>query len=208
MDTIIQDLTHHILALSPLAVYLILFFSAFLQMTVPPYPGDTILLLSGCFSSMGLKAIPAFTFGSYAAGTLFASYMIFILGYRYGNGLLKYRIVRKYFSRRNQRKIKKLILKYGVSIFFICKFVPGLNAVTILFGGIFKYNPLGAIISITTSSIIQNLIFFIIGRNIGYNVDKINRFLTNYSRTVWLIALVCGCIYLIFKLRGRKKKIG
>lgn len=201
MELVIQSFMNHVLSLSDIAIYTILFIAAFLQMVIPPFPGETLLLVSGCLTVMGLHAHPLVTLFAYVTGTLFGSYVVFGLGYKYGNNLLKYKIVSKIFPRKNQRKIKRLILKYGVTIFFVCKFIPGFNVITILFGGIFKYSPIVAMVSITISSIIQNTLFFIIGRNIGYNIDEINAFLSNYNKVVWVI-LICGLIvYLVYKIR-------
>jgi membrane protein DedA with SNARE-associated domain len=206
MNDIIQAALIEITHVSPWVVYTVLFASAVLQMILPPYPGDTILLLGGCLSSLGLKGGETPIFASYVLGTIISSYALYLLGLKNGEAVLNYKLVDKYFHKERQNKVKELIWKYGIFIFFLCKFIPGLNSITIVFGGIFKYNPLATLIVVGISSLVHNFIFFVIGKGIGYNLDKINTFLATYNTVA--IGLIIGCViaFAVYKLRKYHKK--
>lgn len=206
MNDIIESILRNLSQISPWIIYLSLFVSAVLQIFVPPYPGDTILLVGGCLVSLGAKAGNLSIFLSYAIGTILSSYALYLLGHRYGEGVLNFKFVKKYFSEKLQEKVKKLMWKYSVFVFFMCKFIPGISSVTILFGGMFRYKPLPIFILVGLSSLIHNFIFFIIGKSIGYNLDKINEFLSTYNFIAVGIFVFLAAVTTIFLYRkGRKK---
>jgi len=96
--------------------------------------------------------------------------------------------------------------KYSIFVFFMCKFIPGISSITIVFGGIFRYKPLPIFILVGLSSIIHNFIFFLVGKSIGYNLDKINKFLSTYNGIAIGIFAVVVAIEAVFLYRKKCKK--
>ncbi|WP_139902315.1 DedA family protein [Clostridium thermarum] len=205
MNDIIQAALKEITHVSPWVEYFVLLVSGVLQMIFPPYPGDTILVLSGCLLSLGMEGGNAPILASYVIGTIVSSYALYLLGLRNGEAVLNYKLVEKYFHKERQDKVKQLIWKYGIFIFFISKFIPGLNSITIVFGGIFKYSPLATLIVISISSLVHNFIFFLIGKGIGYNLDKIDKFLSTYNTVALVLFLGCIIAFVVYKLKKRHK---
>lgn len=202
IETVLKDLSQ----IEPWIIYLVLFVSAFLQIFFPPYPGDTVLLVGGCLVSLGARAGNLPIFLSYAIGTILSSYGLYLLGYKYGEGVLNFNFVKKYFTEKMQERVKKLMWKYSIFIFFICKFIPGISSITIIFGGIFRYKALPIFIFVGLSSLIHNFIFFLIGKSIGYNLDEINQFLSTYNGIAIGVFLVLVVIATIFLYRKKSKK--
>lgn len=201
MESIIQSLLRNLSEIHPVMIYAILFFSAVLQMTVPPYPGDTVLLVGGCLVSLGMKGGNFPIFASYVIGTVLSSYALYMIGLRNGEAVLNFKLVVKYFPEASQRKVKTLIWKYGLLIFFLCKFIPGISSITIIFGGIFKYNPILTCFVVAISSVVHNYIFFAIGKGIGYNLDKIDSFLSSYNTIAMGLLLIGIGIFLFSKYK-------
>lgn len=206
MNNIIESVLRNLSQIEPWIIYLALFVSAILQIFVPPYPGDTVLLVGGCLVSLGARAGDLPIFLSYAIGTVLSSYALYLLGYRYGEGVLNFKFVKKYFTEKIQEKVKRLMWKYSIFVFFMCKFIPGISSITIVFGGIFKYKPLPIFILVGLSSIIHNFIFFLVGKSIGYNLDKINKFLSTYNGIAIGIFAVVVAIAAVFLYRKKCKK--
>lgn len=205
MDTFIQGITTHMTHISPWIIYLWFFLSAILQITFPPYPGDTILILGGYLGSAGVREGSASILGSYLVGTIISSFALYTLGSWKGEAVLKTRLVSKYFSQNHQLKAKKWLLRYGIVIFFICKFIPGLNSLIIIFGGIFRFNPLWAYIGVGIASIIHNVIFFLLGRSIGHNLESIKGFLSTYNVIVISAVILAAGVYQSTKIYKSKK---
>lgn len=206
MESVIQDILYQIDNLSNWIVYLFFFLSAVLQITVPPYPGDTLLVFGGYMGStqLDLGFMPIFI--SYWLGTVVTSYVLYELGKWKGEAILRSKFISKYFGKRHQDRAKTWVLKYGLITFFICKFIPGVNSLIIIFGGIFKYNKIWAYIGIGIASLVHNIIFFSTGRTIGSNWDNIKNFLRAYNRTVLIVLGIGLAVYLIYWFTRRFKK--
>lgn len=206
MNDIIEAVLKNLSQISPWIIYLALFLSAVLQIFFPPYPGDTVLLVGGCLVSLGARAGDLSIFLSYVIGTILSSYVLYLLGYRYGEGVLNFKYVKKYFSQKMQNKVKRLMWKYSIFIFFMCKFIPGIGSITILFGGIFRYKAVPILFMVGLSSLIHNFIFFIIGKSIGYNLERINEFLSTYNVIAFGVFALLAAMASIFLYRKRCKK--
>lgn len=206
MNDIIEAVLKNLSQISPWIIYLALFLSAVLQIFFPPYPGDTVLLVGGCLVSLGARAGDLSIFLSYVIGTILSSYVLYLLGYRYGEGVLNFKYVKKYFSQKMQNKVKRLMWKYSIFIFFMCKFIPGIGSITILFGGIFRYKAVPILFMVGLSSLIHNFIFFIIGKSIGYNLERINEFLSTYNVIAIGVFALLAAMASIFLYRKRCKK--
>lgn len=206
MEVLLQNFMLHISHISPWLVYLGFFISAILQITVPPYPGDTILIFGGYLGSIGVKAGNVPILISYLLGTVLSSYALYVLGARKGETVLKFKLISKYFPPNHQIKAKNWLFKYGIFIFFICKFIPGLNSLIIIFGGIFRYNPLWAYLGVGIACLFHNILFFLIGRSIGDNLESIKLFLTTYNRVVIAAVVVVAIGYIVYKRFWKNNK--
>lgn len=206
MEVLVQNFLSQINNVSSWIVYLFFFLSAVLQITVPPYPGDTLLVFGGYMGSahMNVGFIPIFI--SYWLGTVVTSYVLYELGKNKGEAILKTKFISKYFGKKYQDRARIWVLKYGLITFFICKFIPGVNSLMIIFGGIFKYNKIWAYIGIGAASLVHNIIFFSTGKTIGSNWDNIKSFLNAYNKTVIIVLSIGFAIYLVYLLIKKFKK--
>jgi membrane protein DedA with SNARE-associated domain len=196
MEAFMEHVLYQINNISPWLVYLCFFFSAVLQITVPPYPGDTILIFGGYLGSIGIAAGNVRILLSYLVGTVISSYALYIIGKRKGEAVLRLSLISKYFSPNNQVRARRYLLKYGVIIFFICKFIPGLNSIIIILGGVFKFSPLWAYFGVGAASLVHNILFFLVGRSIGCNIESIRVFLSTYNLIVWTLVVTVSGTYL------------
>jgi membrane protein DedA with SNARE-associated domain len=196
MEVMVQDFLTNIGGLSHWLIYLFFFLSAVLQITIPPYPGDTILVFGGYMGSTHMFGgiIPIFL--SYWLGTVVTSFVLYELGKWKGEEVLKIRLVSRFFNRKSQDKAKYWVLKYGLITFFISKFIPGVNSLIIMFGGVFRYNKLWAYIGIGLASLLHNVVFYTTGKTIGNNWDGIAKFLSMYNKVVIIITAAGLAAYL------------
>lgn len=208
MDQIVKDFLNHINNFSPWIIYTVFFVSAVLQLTFPPYPGDTVLIAGGYLGSLGIGGGDVPIFLSYWTGTLVSSFILYELGQWKGEDILKNKIVKKYFNNGSQVRAKGWVHRYGIVAFLLCKFIPGLNSLIIFFGGVFRYNKILFYIAVGIASTIHNIAFFMVGRVIGDNYDKIIGFLYLYNKMVLILIGVFAAAYLGYRLiKSRVRKV-
>ncbi|MEM6797146.1 MAG: VTT domain-containing protein, partial [Acidobacteriota bacterium] len=122
----LEDFLAFALALSPTAVLLLVFLSAWLEFVFPPYFGDSIMLFG--FFLAGQGAVPAVeVFVAAAAGSILGSVLAFALGYRYGSVALD-KLSR--WRRRGQgppESLQRLLQQNGEAILLVNRFLPFLR---------------------------------------------------------------------------------
>lgn len=193
---------------SPWVICLFFFLSGVLQIILPPYPGDTLLIAGGYLGSVVLSSMNIPILLTFWLGTLASSLALYELGVWKGEAVLGLGLIRRYFPDRLQKKAKAWIIKYGIVTLLFCKFIPGLNSLIIMFGGIFRYSRPMAVAGVTLASLVHNLAFFFVGKAIGNNLENITGFLRIYNRTAIVMAVICGIGLLAVYLWKKYKRTG
>jgi len=187
-------------------VYLFFFASAVLQITFPPYPGDSVLIFGGYLASTWLHGKNVQVLLPYWLGTLLCSLILYELGAWKGEKLLNMKAVSRYFPPSSQQKAKNWVLKYGIAAILLCKFIPGVNSLIIIFSGIFRYKRPFAYTGIGIASLVHNTAFFFIGKVIGDNWENIGKFLHTYNKIVISIVIAAIIIYVGSRVMARLKR--
>jgi len=187
-------------------IYLSLGISAFLENIFPPLPGDTIVLFGSFLVGIGrLSFIGAYL--STTAGSLAGFISIYFLGRYLG---------RRFFIERDYRflkadniiKAENWFRKYGYTIIFINRFIPGVRSVIALAGGISGLDPLKVAVLALISGGLWNFIWTILGYSLGSNWDS---FEARVSRVIWhynimIMLFFCFLILLLLFRRYFKRK--
>ena len=188
--------------------YLFFFISSLLQVTFPPYPGDTITVFSGYVTtvsnSFGLTSVGI----NSISGTILGSYIIYKIGYLKGESVLNYKMVKMFFPEKKKKRAQELFDKYGAGAIFLSKFVPGVNTIIVLFAGIFKIKPYVAFVSFVSAAVIHNIILVFLGAFLGNNMEYIKLLISTYNMVVLIIIgiLVLGAyLYFCFNKRNNKE---
>lgn len=193
MENTIREILAQVHMLPSFIIELFFFVSAVLQSTFPPYPGDTVLIFGGYLAITARSPLINIYF-PYLVGTLLSCYALFELARWKGDQILSLRLVRRYFPEAKQAKACKRVEKYGTAALFICKYIPGLNSIIIIFSGIFRCKRFPAYTGITLAALIHNTAFFVIGRIVGSNWENIRRFLIIYNKIVLSAAVAAALV--------------
>ena len=96
--------------------------------------------------------------------------------------------------------------KFGVGLLAVCKFIPGVNTLVVLLGGVLHYPRALGMGAITVSSVLHNLVFFYVGHILGRNLEAIDRFLKDYTLGVLLVIGLCAAGALAYWIIQRRKR--
>jgi Uncharacterized membrane-associated protein len=207
MQNFIFNLVHHVINNNILVTYVFFFLTGILQLVFPPYPSDVIIVFEGYLTTLG-KFYFASVFINSVLGSLIGSMLVYWFGYKKGNEVLRYKLVLKYIDEKHIKRSEKVFHKYGKYGLILSKFIPGTSTIMVLFSGVFRVKKRVYFSYILLSIILQQLVYMIIGRVIGNNINAVNRFLSyfNIASVIVLAALVLlGFIF--YKVRKSKKRV-
>lgn len=208
MQEILNRIIEYLTTTPTWLVFLFIFLSASIQQFFPPYPAEIVLLLLGCFCATGVLSGFGYLI-MYISGTLISSVLLFYIAKQKGKVILQSKIVKRIFPKRMQMKAGIYIKKYGAYSLVICKFIPGINSIAILTGGILKIKTVPAVFGICIAGIAADVIYFIAGYIIGNNIENISVVSTNITLIIALLAfaVVFFFIFLIGYKRYQFKKL-
>ena len=204
MQAFVENLLLHIDDLSPLLVYGFFFLSGFLQIVFPPYPGDSVLVFGGCLGGAGGTAWAALL--GYLTATLATSLALFELGYRLNRRIFSVPFIARIMPLEKRGEVENKYKKFGVGLLAVCKFIPGVNTLVVLLGGVLHYPRALGMGAITVSSVLHNLVFFYVGHILGRNLEAIDRFLKDYTLGVLLVIGLCAAGALAYWIIQRRKR--
>lgn len=170
MDTILKLITHltnpDVLAEYSQYLLLIILVFSFLEVTIPPIPGDTILVVGSSIADIaGFN--PVWIIISSVAGTFMASFFLYNLGNKFGHKLL---VSPKYswlLDTKAFLEIEKWFKKYGYWTLLFSRFLPIARSGVILAAGIVNFDKPRALISLSISILLSSTLFVFIGRFLG-----------------------------------------
>ena len=198
MEAFLMNIIDYILNKNFIVIYSFFFVSSFLQITFPPWPGDTLLLFQGYLTTKStvFSIFPLLVNAGIA--TSLGSFIFYWLGYKNGELVFKYKLVNKYISQKSRDKAKKIFHKYGSHAIIASKFIPGVNTVIILFAGIFKIKPYIACSSILFSALFHNFIYILLGKMLGQNMTYLKKLITSYNSVIIVLVILSVTGYFIY----------
>lgn len=208
MQNFIFNLIHHVIDRNVIVTYLFFFLNGILQLIFPPFPSDVIIVFEGYLTTLGgqFHLVPVLIIS--ILGSLVGSTLVYWFGYRKGNEVLRYKIVLKYIDEKHIKRSEKVFHKYGKYGLILSKFIPGTSTIMVLFSGVFRVKKRVYFSYIVISILLQQIIYMIIGRLIGNNLTRVNKFLS-YFNIVSVIVLACVIIvgFIFYKVKKSKKSV-
>lgn len=124
------------MTLTPAALTLIVFVSAWLEFVFPPYFGDSVMLLGFFLAGQGV-ASPAEVFAAAVAGSILGSVVAFLIGEKYGPAVLS-RLSWKRKKLQAPARVRELFERYGEAALLVNRFVPFFRNFMIYGAGAFR----------------------------------------------------------------------
>ena len=182
---------------------ILLFFSAMIEYVFPPFPGDTVTLFGAFLIGIGMfPFLPIFA--SICLGSLLGTAVVYTAGLKLG---------KPYFVKKNFRffPVKKLdglhtwFERWGAWPIAINRFIPAFRAFIILGAGIAGMRFWKVMVFSTASILVWNGLIMLAGWYLGDNWSRLHNFFQTYTIVVITLVSVAVIVFVIVKLRGRKK---
>ncbi len=206
MEDFILNSIHGIINGNPVVTYIFFFISGVLQLVFPPFPSDVIIVFEGYLTTVGTNFYFFLVLFISVLGSLVGSILVYWFGYKKGDEVLRYKLVLKYIDEKHIKRSEKVFHKYGKYGLILSKFIPGTSSIMVLFSGVFKVKKRVYFTYILISIVLQQVIYLLIGRVIGNNIEQVKKFLSVFNLASVAIIAVVGIIgFIIYKARKSRK---
>ncbi|HYH04139.1 MAG TPA: DedA family protein, partial [Bacillota bacterium] len=150
---------------SYLLILMVLVFS-FLEVVVPPIPGDTVLVLGSSLAAAAGVA-PVWLIISASVGTFGASLICYRLGNSLGEKLFELPRFSRLLDAEMFHKIKHWFERYGYWTLLISRMLPVARSGIVLAAGIVNFERRRALTALSLSIVISSTLFVMAGYLLG-----------------------------------------
>ncbi len=188
--------------------FLVVALAAMLEYVVPPFPGDTVVLLGGVYAIRGQKSW-ALVFAAIMLGSTAGAAIDYWLG-----RLIAARIDRREakgaflgISLERIRGLQEKMRARGDWMLLANRFLPGLRGPIVVAAGA-SGMPFARVLALAAiSAAVWNLLFFGAGLALGGNAERLERLVTTYSEVVAAVLLAIAVAFLV-RLAFRRRAAG
>jgi membrane protein DedA with SNARE-associated domain len=157
-----------------------------------PIPEEAPVILAGVLSRNGRMLAPL-AFSTCLIGVLVGDFIVYFLGYHYGEKVLGFRVTRRLLTRAREAQIKGYFHRHGFKILILGRFAVGFRTAAYLTAGILKLPPLKLFLTdLVAASLSTSLMFglaFVFAHQIQSGIREVQQWFTlllGVALAVWL----------------------
>ncbi|MDE2508481.1 MAG: DedA family protein [Planctomycetota bacterium] len=169
-----------------------------------PVPEEAPIVLAAVLSRSGRMWWP-FAFGSCFAGVLAGDFVVYFLGFHYGERVLKLRLTRAFLTREREEQIKGYFHRHGFKILILGRFAVGFRTAAYLTAGILKLPPLKLFFTDLLAATLSTTLMFALGYVFAHQIEA------SFDRLKhWLLAVVAAglSIWLLYRYVQARRRRG
>lgn len=163
-----------------------------------PVPEEAPVILAAILSKRHVMWAP-WAFGACVIGVLLGDFVVYFLGYFYGEKVMNLSIARKFLTREREAQMKGYFHRHGIKILILGRFAVGFRTAAYLTAGILRIPPLKLLgtdlFAVSLSTPLMFAMGWIFAHQIEKGIHEAQRFLT--------VGIVAACIGIAF-FRWRK----
>lgn len=169
-----------------------------------PVPEEAPLILAAVLSRKGAMAWPL-AFGSCLVGVLVGDFVVYFLGYFYGEKVMSLPLTRKFLTKARETQIQGYFHRHGIKILILGRFAVGFRTAAYLTAGILKLPPLRLFLTDLAAATFSTTLMFGLGyifaRQIEDGVKEAQHWVT-------LGIAVAVATWLVIRFYRARKRIG
>ena len=200
----LEDILTNISSLTPLWIYISIFFFAYIENIFPPSPSDVAIVVGGTLVGTGtIYLIPAIIFST--TGSVLGFLTAFLIGWQIDKRLIhsgKFRFI----NVESVEKVENSFKKFGYYLIVANRFLPGTRAVISFFAGISRLDIKTTTVLCAVSALVWNILLLLLGMFFGENLDKVDYFLSTYTNIVIAITVLVIALLVLKYFWSKRKK--
>lgn len=178
--------------------------AAFLKYVVPPFPGDSVMLVGFFLSARGGSPSWAIVLGAFTGGLLGAA-CAFHLGERLGSKVLE-RLEERGDRKIPVDKLRRLFQTFGEKALLLNRFLPILRSFMLYAAGASGLRAGPAIFWSAGSNLLFAILLAFIGSNVSASWPEIVALFRKVGSGAGIVALVLLAALVIFRILLRRRK--
>ena len=185
--------------------YAVLLLAAMIEYVIPPFPGDTVVLLGGVLAARGEKSwllvLLAVTLGSVIGSAIDYGFGVFV-----ARRLHRRAEARPIFGLSLDRlsRVEERMRRSGAPLIAFNRFLPAIRGLLFVAAGAARM-PFGKVMALgALSALLWNVLILGLGHAVGGNAERLEKIVREYQRAVLgILAVVALAILVRFVLRRR-----
>jgi membrane protein DedA with SNARE-associated domain len=167
-----------------------------------PVPEEAPIVLAAVLSRGGKMWWPL-ALAACFAGVLLGDFVVYALGFIYGEKVMSLRLTRKFLSRAREAQIKGYFHRHGFKILILGRFAVGFRTGAYLTAGILKLPPLRLFLTDLVAALLSTLLFFGLGFFFAHQIES------SFDRVKHGLTASVGAVLVVWLLyrwyRGRQR---
>ena len=139
-------------------------------------------------------------------GVLVGDFVVYFLGFFYGEKVLSFRLTRKFITKQREAQIKGYFHRHGIKILILGRFAVGFRTAAYLTAGILRLPALKLFLTDVCAASLSTLLMFGLGYWFADWIEHGLRELKHYLVLIAVIAVGIGLLYRYVKARRRAGK--
>jgi membrane protein DedA with SNARE-associated domain len=173
----------HIFAYGSFWVYAAIFAACFIENLVPPFPGDSFIIVGGGLIALGRLEL-ATTLAVVLVGGMSSVMVLYYIGRHYGRSFVISRNYR-WFTADDVDRMEHRLENYGGLILISSRFIVGLRSALALAAGIAHYYPVRMFIYSLISYLLFVGMLVLLAIKLVQHFELIEQYVRTYNIIVW-----------------------
>lgn len=167
-----------------------------------PVPEEAPVVLAAIFAKNG-QMHPVLAFGSCLVGVLLGDFVVYFLGYRYGERVLSFRLTRKFLTRAREEQLKGYFHRHGFKILIVGRFAVGFRTAAYLTAGILRLPAFNLLMIDLLAASLSTTLMFGLGYVFAHQIEAVWK-----GAQHWIVAIAAVAVAVIVLYRfiqGRRR---
>lgn len=144
-------------------------------------------------------------FGSCLVGVLLGDFVVYFLGYWYGERVLSFRLTRKFLTRAREEQLKGYFHRHGFKILIVGRFAVGFRTAAYLTAGILRLPALNLLAIDLLAATLSTSLMFALGYVFAHQIEAVIR---GAQHWIVVIAAVLVTAFLIYRYVRERRRAG
>ncbi len=179
-------------------IFIMLFLAAYFENLFPPLPGDTIVVIGAFWVAQGQISFVV-TWLAASCGSFFGFLTYFLISYRYGHNIFKYRWLKSHRNQQRLDEVRRWFQHWGLWVVLANRFLPGARSIISIAAGTFRYSIPYVTLSAMISSLLWNLLIVLAATMFKLNSKQIISLIQQYNLYIGIVIAVLIITLVVYK---------